>query len=135
MDTKIIAAKYLYLADIAMSINPDIDKIVKIFWNVESHGTTEIESKSIMTEKEHKTVKWLRTTTHVCSNHYAISLLWKDTDVTLPNNRSLAVSQFLSLENKLNKRPELKKCYTDTILNCINKGPATKLTPENAKLT
>ena len=56
-------------------------------------------------------------------------------DVTLPRNWSLAVSQFLSLEHKLNKRPELKKCYTDTILNYINKGPATKLTPENATLT
>ena len=42
-----------------MSINPDIDNIVKRFWDLESYGTTEIESKSIMTEEEHKAVKWL----------------------------------------------------------------------------
>ena len=53
----------------------------------------------------------------------------------MPNNRSLAVSQFLLLENKLNKKPELQKRYTDTIRDCINKGHATKLTPENSKLT
>ena len=41
----------------------------------------------------------------------------------------LAVSRFLSLENRLNKKPELKKCYkdTDTIHDYINKGQATKL--------
>ena len=76
-----------------------------------------------------------RTTTHVSNNHYTIGLLRKDSDVTLPNNRPLAVSRFLSLENKLNKKPELKKRYTDTIRDYINKGHATKLTPENAKLT
>ena len=76
-----------------------------------------------------------RTTTHVSNNHYTIGLLWKDSDVTLPNNRPLAVSRFLSLENKLNKKSELKKPYTDTIRDYINKGHATKLTPENAKLT
>ena len=117
MDTKNIAAKYLYLADIAidtqtpsqisiligadqphlhlytdvlkrnpnepvalqttlgwiimgenkgssnqfsankMSINPNINNIVKRFWDLESFGTTEMESKSVMTEEEHKTVK------------------------------------------------------------------------------
>ena len=43
-----------------MSINPDINNIVKRFWDLESYGTTEIESKSIMTEEEHKAVKWLK---------------------------------------------------------------------------
>ena len=118
-----------------MSINPDIDNIVKKFWDLESYGTAEIESKSIMTEEEHKADKWLRTTTDVSSNHCRIGLLWKDSGVTLTNNRSLVVSRFLSLENKLNKKPELKKRYTDTIRDYINKGHATKLTPENPKLT
>ena len=118
-----------------MSINPDINSIVQRFWDLESYGTTQIESKSIMTEEEHKAVKRLQTTTHVSNNHYTIGLLWKDSNVTLPNNRSLAVSRFLSLENKLNKKPELKKRYTDTIHDYINKGQATKLTPENTKLT
>ena len=82
-----------------MSINPDIDNIVQKFWDLES-----LESKSIMTEEEHKAVKRLQTTTHVSNNHYTIGLLWKDSNIALPNNRSLAVSRFLSLENKLNKK-------------------------------
>ena len=88
-----------------------------------------------MTEEEHKADKWLRITTDVSNNHCRIGILWKDSGVTLTNNRSLVVSRFLSLENKLNKKPELKKRYTDTIRDYINKGHATKLTPENAKLT
>ena len=42
-----------------MSINPDINNIVKRFWDLQSYGTAEIESKSIMTEEEHKAVEWL----------------------------------------------------------------------------
>ena len=57
-----------------MSINPDMNNIVKRFWDLESYGTTEIEPKSIMTEEEHKAVKWLRTTTYVSNNHYTIGL-------------------------------------------------------------
>ena len=55
-----------------MSINRDIDNIVQIFWDLELHGTTEIESKSIMTEEEHKAVKRLETTTHV-SNQLSLN--------------------------------------------------------------
>ena len=44
-----------------VSINSDIDNIVKRFWDLESYCTTEIESKSRVTEEEHKVVKWLRT--------------------------------------------------------------------------
>ena len=40
-----------------MSINPDINNIVKRFWDFEKYGTAEIEPKSIMTEEEHKVVK------------------------------------------------------------------------------
>ena len=118
-----------------MSINPDVDNIVQRFRDLESYGTTEIESKSIMTEEEHAAVKWLQTNTHVSNNHCTIRLLWKDSNDTLPINRSLAVSQFLSLDNKLNKKSELKKRYTDTIHDYINKGHAAKLIAGNAKLT
>ena len=69
-----------------MSINPDIDNIVQRFWVLESYDTTEVESTSIMTKEEHKAVKRLQTTTHVSNNHYTIGLLWKDSNVTLPNN-------------------------------------------------
>ena len=49
--------------------------------------------------------------------------------------QTVGQSRFLSLENKLNKKLELKKRYTDTIRDYTNKGHATNLTPENAKLT
>ena len=75
-----------------MGINPDIHNIVRRFWDIESYGTTEVESKSIMIEEEHKAVKRLETTNHVCNNHYTIGLLWTVSNVTLPNNRSLAAS-------------------------------------------
>ena len=91
-----------------------------------------------MTDEEHEAVKRLQNTTHVSNTHVSplmypdsciCPFLRKDSNLTLPNSRFLAVSRFLSLENRLNKKPELKKCYkdTDTIHDYINKGQATKL--------
>ena len=82
-----------------------------------------------MTDEEHEAFKRLQSTTHVSNIHYTIRFLWKDSNLTLPNNRFLAVSRFLSLENRLNEKPELKKCYkdTDTMHDYISKGHAKKL--------
>ena len=44
-----------YLAN-KMSMNPDINNIIQRFWDLESYGTTEIESKSIIIKEEHKAV-------------------------------------------------------------------------------
>ena len=74
-----------------MSINPDIDNIIQRFWDLESYSTSEIESKSIMTEEEHKAVKRLETTSHVSNNHYTISLLWKGSNVKQLVIRSITV--------------------------------------------
>ena len=82
-----------------------------------------------MTDEEYEAFKRLQSTTHVSNIHYTIRFLRKDSNLTLPNNRFLAVSRFLSLENRLNKKPELKKCYkdTDTMHDYISKGHFTKL--------
>ena len=77
-----------------MSINQDIDNSVQRF-GILNYTVLQIESQSIMTEEEPKAVKRLQTTTHVSNNHCKIGLLWKDSNVTLPKNRSLAVSRFL----------------------------------------
>ena len=101
--------------------------------NYTSHGCKDKE-----TLKENKTENIeniVLLAVQISSNNYTIGLLWTDSNVTLPNNWSLAVSQFLLLDNKLNKKTELKTHYTDTIHDYINKGHATKLTPANAKFT
>ena len=109
-------------------INPDIDKIVQRPWDLESYGTTEIETKLIMTEEKPHLVKKLETINHVSNSHYTIGLLWKDKNIPFPNNRALPVSQFLLPENKLNKKMKLKKRYADTIHDYMNKGHATHKT-------
>ena len=44
-----------------------------------------------------------------------IGLLWANSEVSLPNNFSLAKSHFLSLEKRLEKNPGLKRRYADSI--------------------
>ena len=59
-----------------------------------------------------------------------MGLLWRDEFPNLPNNRSLALSRFLSLEKKFKNNPEFHKQYQKTIKEYIEKGHATNIKDE-----
>ena len=63
--------------------------------------------------------------------HYLLGLLWRDEFPNLPNNRSLALSHFLSLEKKFQNNPEFHKQYQETVKEYIEKRHATKVKEEN----
>ena len=60
-----------------------------------------------------------------------MGLLWRNEFPNLPNNRSLALSLFLSLEKKFKNNPEFHKQYQKTIKEYIEKGHATKIKDGN----
>ena len=64
----------------------------------------------------------LEPTTDFDGERYEIGPLWKRNDSFLPNNYSSALSQMKSLEYRLEKKPELKKLYQDSIKVEIEKG-------------
>ena len=43
------------------------------------------------------------------NGHYLLGLLWRVEFPNFPNNRSLAISRFLSLEKKFKTNPEFHK--------------------------
>ena len=49
----------------------------------------------------------------------------------LPNNKSLELSSFLSLENKSKNNPEFHTQYQKTIKEYIEKGHVTRIKNEN----
>ena len=63
--------------------------------------------------------------------HNLMGLLWRDEFPNLPNNRSLALSHFLSLEKKFQNNPEFHKQYQETVKEHIEKRHATKVKEEN----
>ena len=58
--------------------------------------------------------------------------LCRDEFPNLPNNRSLALSRFLSLEKNFKNNPEFHKQYQKTGKEYIEKGHATKIKDENS---
>ena len=60
-----------------------------------------------------------------------MGLLWRDEFSNLPNNKSLALSRFLSLEKNFKNNPEFHKQYQKTIKEYIEKGHAAKIKDEN----
>ena len=60
------------------------------------------------------------------NNRYSVGLSWKEDTVTLPNNRSIAISRMISLEKKFNRQPAKTK-YVETINQYIKDGHAMKI--------
>ena len=58
-------------------------------------------------------------------------LLWTDEFPNLPNNRSLALSRFLSLEKKFKSNRKFHTQYKKANKIYVEKGYATKIKNEN----
>ena len=60
-----------------------------------------------------------------------LGLLWRVEFPNLPNNRSLAIARFLSLEKKFKINPEFHKQHQKTIKEYIGTGRTTKIKDGN----
>ena len=64
---------------------------------------------------------WQETTYHD-GCRYQVGMLWADDEISLPNNYFSALVQLKSLEHRLEKSPELKASYAQTIKDDFEKG-------------
>ena len=76
----------------------------------------------------------LEQTTKFDGERYEVGLLWKRNDPFLPNNYSSAL-RMKSLEYRLEKKPELKKLYQDSIKVDVEKGFVRILKQEELEAT
>ena len=82
--------------------------------------------------EDKQSVEILKETTFKSGNHYITSLLWKESNSILPNNKSLALSHLYNLERKLAKHLQGRQMYTETMKEYIKKGCARKLSDKEA---
>ena len=62
--------------------------------------------------------------------HYQLPLLWKDQELSLPNNIATAKQRLLSLKKKLKKKFSLKQSYAEVIDTYLAKGYAKQIPTE-----
>ena len=67
------------------------------------------------------------------SERYIVPLLWIDSNVSLPNNHYSSLAHFKTLERRLNKDPELRERYADTIREDIRKGSVVTVEPHDPR--
>ena len=86
---------------------------IKTWWDIESYASRcDVSGRS---KEAKKALQMLEQITKFDGERFEVGLLWKGNDPVLPNNYSSALSQTKSLEYRLEKKPELKKLYQDSI--------------------
>ena len=106
---------------------------IKTWWDIESYASRcDVSGRS---KEDEKALQMLEQTTKFDGERYEVGLLWKRKDPFLPNNYSSALSQMKSLEYRLEKKPELKKLYQDSIKVDVEKGFVRILKQEELEAT
>ena len=72
-----------------------------------------------------------RAVKHV-SDRYEVGMLWREGELTFPENCLMAEKRLESMEWKLKRDEQLAKKYCAIIEDYVDKGYARKLTPEEA---
>uniref|UniRef100_A0A5S6Q607 Peptidase aspartic putative domain-containing protein n=1 Tax=Trichuris muris TaxID=70415 RepID=A0A5S6Q607_TRIMR len=96
------------------------------FWSTESFGTKANCELPVSAEEE-RAQRLLSSSTKFVGNRFSVGLLWKPNGGSLPNNRQLAVSRFLSLRRRLNSNPIMRMAYQDAMQDLFRRNVAREV--------
>ena len=104
----------------------DLTNLVQKWWDTELFGTTHSYAKPVSHE-DRRTQKILEESVELVDGHVEAPLLWKDDDVSLPDNRLGALRRLEQTEKNLSRNPVKEKKYRETIESYAQLGHARKL--------
>ena len=124
-------ASQIYSNRISLN-NKNLENFIENFWKIDSCSTTNDANTSLLLpQNKIKVLDISEKTVAKVDGHYSLGLLWRDEFPNLTNNRSLALSRFLSLGKKFKNNPEFHKQYQKAIKEYIEKENATKIKDGN----
>ena len=109
----------------------ELSAAVTEWWSTEAFGTKYCEPTPRSKEDE-RALKLLEENTTKGNGRYKAGLLWKNNNITFPNNKPQAMKHLQAIERKLEKQPEVAAKYRATIDAYIAEGHARKLTTPEA---
>ena len=118
--------------NLSVSSDPLADQMKK-WWDMETYASVCDVSGRSREEKRAQAI--LERTTKHNGERYEVGLLWADDNPNLPNNYYSAYQQFLSMEKRLSKDPELKEAYKATIEKDLQNHFVRKLEQEQVVST
>ena len=127
-ETKCMAAS----CNFSVSSDPLADQMKK-WWEMETYASVcDVSGRS---KEEMRAQAILEKTTKHNGERYEVGPLWADDNPNLPNNYYSAYQQFLSMERRLSKDPELKEAYKATIEKDLESHFVRKLEQEEVVST
>lgn len=126
--TSLVPASEHHVMHISRSVTDEdeLGILVQKWWNTDLFGTTHAEKKP-MSNEDRRAVQILERTAELVDGHVEAPLLWKDDEVSLPENRLGALRRLERTEKSLLKNPEKAKKYQDAIESYVTLGHARKL--------
>lgn len=102
-----------------------LGELIKSNFAIDSLGVT---SAARVNTNDSKAIALMEKTTRpLPDGRWETGLLWRNPEVTLPNNRQCALKRLQSLERKLAADENLAAAYTDKMNQLVAKGYARKL--------
>ena len=93
---------------------------VKLWYNMESYGALkQVDPRSAADARAHDLLD--NTTVHN-GKRYDVGMLWVEDNIELPNNYFSALVKLKSLEKRLTKDQTLRRKYSNTIKEDLDKG-------------
>lgn len=99
---------------------------------VQQHFTTEdfgikTQASIIESDENIRARQILHQTTRRTGLHFETGLLWKNSDVKLPDSYDMALKRLASVESKMRRQPEYATQYKSQISSYIEKGVCSKV--------
>ena len=102
---------------------------MKTWWETECFATKYNDEVSLSAEDRRAVSSLEANTKKTEDGRYETGLLWKNDDVSLPDNRSAALQRLKNTERSLRKNEQKAKEYGDVLMGYVAKGHAKILTP------
>jgi transposase InsO family protein len=116
-----------------VSADVELTSQVKRWWDMESYASAcSVDSRS---REDKRATQILDSETKHNGERYVIPLLWAHDSMMLPNNYASAKAQLLSLEKRLERDPDLKRRYQETIDKDLQSGYVRPVTDEELRAT
>lgn len=109
-------ANQIHVGHVDVSVDEQLNKQLEHWWKTESFGTR-YDRQELRSQEDEKALQQLQENTHFREDlgHYETGLLWKSELPSLPNNLELAKTRLLQLERSLDRDPDKRTLYYNTM--------------------
>ena len=110
----------------------ELNDTLRKFWEIEQISKIDPESVPLSVNDK-AAVNHVQQSLVYENGAYQVSLPWKPEKTNLTNNYDVAVNRLQNLNKKLNRQPEIREAYADTINKYIEKGYIREVPPTEPK--